>query len=302
MIRLLHITFAVISITLLSATHPYEASADQPTGAYIVAVNNPLAYFAERLAGDSIDVRLPVPPDTDPAFWQPTVEDILLLQGADLILLNGAGYSPWLNKVAISRRSLVVTSSRDSWIPLENQVTHSHGAQGEHAHADYAGTTWMDLSLAASQAGAVANALAALLPEQAPGINARLDELRKELAALDDILKQCAIQLRDRQLVYSHPVYQYFERRYGLPGTSLHWEPDAMPPPEQWEALASTQTPSTLFIWEAEPTTEIATRMSAMNLAFVVIDPAANSGEGDWMTVQQGNLQRLQSHCAENDG
>ena len=60
MIRLLHVTVAVISITLLSATHPHEASADQPTGAYIVAVNNPLAYFAERLAGVPVAVRLPL--------------------------------------------------------------------------------------------------------------------------------------------------------------------------------------------------------------------------------------------------
>ncbi len=66
MIRFLQVTFTVLGITLLSATHPHEASADQPTGAYIVAVNNPLAYFAEQLAGDAIDVRLPVPPDTDP--------------------------------------------------------------------------------------------------------------------------------------------------------------------------------------------------------------------------------------------
>ena len=105
MIRFLQFTAALVFIALLTLAQPRDTSAETPSGAYVVAVNNPLAYFAGRLAGDAIDVRLPVPPDTDPAFWQPTVDDILLLQGAELILLNGAGYSPWLNKVSISRRT-----------------------------------------------------------------------------------------------------------------------------------------------------------------------------------------------------
>ncbi len=302
MIRFLHLSIALVGIALLTLAQPRDTSAETPSGAYVVAVNNPLAYFAERLAGDAIEVRMPAPPGTDPAFWQPTVDDILLLQGAELIILNGAGYSPWLNKVSISRRSLVVTSSQESWIALEDQVTHSHGPQGEHAHGGYAGTTWMDLLLAATQAEAVANALATLLPEQAPEIDARLAELRNELATLDGEMKQCAAQLVDRQLIYSHPVYQYFERRYGLPGASLHWEPDSMPSEEQWRKLESALGDDALFIWEAEPEEAIAARMASMNLAFVVIDPAANSSEGDWMSVQQGNLLRLQAHCATDDG
>ena len=297
MTRFLQFTSATVAIALLTVTQPGETLAEVSPGAYVVAVNNPLTYFAERLAGDAIDVRLPVPAGTDPAFWQPTVEDILMLQSAERILLNGAGYSPWLDKVAVSRRTLVVTSNEESWIPLKNQVTHSHGPQGEHAHGSYAGTTWMDLELAASQAGSVAAALATLLPDHTAKITGRLGELQQELFELDSGLQLCAAQLAGRQVIYSHPVYQYFERRYLLAGTSLHWEPDIMPTEEQWTTLGNMLGKQALFVWEAAPGEDIIAKLASMQLPFVTVNPAANRGEQDWLAVQRSNLARLEQHC-----
>ena len=99
-----------------------------------------------------------------------------MLQAADLVLLNGAGYEGWLDKVSISAGKLVDTSAafRDRWIRVEDQVTHTHGPQGEHAHGDFAFTTWMDLSLARLQAEAVATALADLSPSHGNQIQAEL--------------------------------------------------------------------------------------------------------------------------------
>ncbi len=295
--RLLALAVLTFLVTACSRGAPPSESREQ-SQLYVVAVNYPLYYFAERLAGDAIEVRLPAPPDTDPALWRPTVEDILLLQGAERVLLNGAGYSPWRDKVALSDRKQVVTSSPDTWIALENQVTHSHGPRGEHAHGDYAFTTWMDFSIADQQAQAVAQALSSLLPEEAPRIAANLQALQAALADLDARMQHCGQSLSARQLIYSHPVYDYFERRYQLPGTSLHWEPDRMPEESEWAALEASRSESALFIWEAEPDTAIAERMAAMALPFVVLDPAANRREEDWLAVQRANLARLEHHCA----
>jgi zinc transport system substrate-binding protein len=297
MTRHLQRTVAAIGMALLATLAARGATAEPASGAYVVAVNNPLAYFAERIASGAIEVRLPVPPGTDPAFWRPTVDDILLLQGAQRLLLNGAGYSPWLNRAALSQRRQVLTTTADSWIQVQNQVTHSHGPTGEHAHGGYATTTWLDLELAATQAASVADALASLLPEEALAIAGRLAELQRELRALDDGYRRCAADLAFEQLIYSHPVYQYFERRYGLAGKSLHWEPDALPGDDQWRRLEAMLSPRTLFVWEAEPAAAIAARMLAMNLSYVVIDPAANRGDKDWLAVQRGNLESLAQFC-----
>ena len=274
-----------------------EASAEAAQGR-VVAVNNPLAFFAGYLLEDSgVTVELLVPADSDPALWQPSIDDILSMQQANLILLNGAGYSPWLARVSLPAERLVVTGKnfRDEWITIQGKVTHSHGPGGEHAHAGHAFTTWLDYQLAAVQASNTAAALAKRWPEQAGQIGTRLATLLEALNALDDGYQQLAPTLGQRQLIYSHPVYQYFERRYSLEGLSLHWEPSQMPAESEWQALAAQSGPDTLMIWEAEPSAEIASRLADLGIAWRVLDPGANRGHNDWLSLQRANLEGLQT-------
>ncbi len=295
--------FCLAALSGCDEAHVLERQEKVPAS-YIVAVNSPLYYFAQRLVGGEVEVRLPVPADVDPAQWQPNLDDLQQLQGAELVLLNGAGYSPWLDKVSIASSRLVVSTEavRDQWIRLENQVTHSHGPEGNHAHGGYAFTTWMDMSLAQQQADAVAKALSARWPEHAVDVASRLEGLHEDLEALDRGYREAASGLAGLQLIYSHPVYQYFERRYQLPGHSLHWEPDVIPLEDQWQALENLREDDALFIWEAEPIVATADRMIALGLPFTVIDPGAGPGEQDWLAVQRENQSRLQAYIMESNG
>jgi len=265
------------------------------TAPYIVVANNPLLYFAQRLIGNEIEVRLLVHQGMDPAAWQPTVPDVLQLQGAELLLLNGAGYSSWLDKISISPRNIVITSAalKNQWLEMPDQFTHSHGPGADHAHGDYAFTTWMDMSLAGKQAEAIAEALQKRWPRLADTVAARLQGLAADIDALDEGYRQHARRLAGLHIIYSHPVYQYFERRYQLPGQSLHWEPDVMPSDEQWAELQDMLSAPSLFIWEGAPDAAIGARMALQELPFVVVDPAASISARDWLSVQQDNLARL---------
>ncbi len=266
------------------------------SASFIIATNGPLKYFAQRLLEDKVEVRMLVPEGTDPAEWRPDVDAVLQLQKARLVLLNGAGYSSWLNKVSISSNKLVNTSASvaDQWIALEGQVTHSHGPGGEHAHSGYAVTTWMDMSLARIQAAAVAKALHERWPEHRELIAANLTGLLSDIDALDRGYQEQAGRLAGRKIIFSHPVYQYFERRYGMSGQSLHWEQDTMPTRDQWQHLEKIIDEKALFIWEAEPSKKISIHMSEMSVASVVVDPGANPAGTDWLTIQKKNLASLQ--------
>ena len=114
----------------------------------VYVVNYPLQYFAERIGGDLVEVLLPVPMGVDPAHWLPTAEEILPFQQADLILLNGAGYAQWVARATLPETRVIDTSLpfRDRLIAPESGRTHSHGAEGEHSHADLASHTWLDPS------------------------------------------------------------------------------------------------------------------------------------------------------------
>ena len=114
-----------------------------------------------------------------------------------------------------------------------------------------------------------------------------------DIDELDAGYRKQADRLADRHIIYSHPVYQYFEQRYRLPGYSLHWEPGVMPSDGQWDELESRLDDASLLIWEAEPNAAIKKRLALLGLSFVVVDPAANISERDWLSVQRGNPQRF---------
>ena len=294
--RILHtLLFVVLALLTACEDTSLPARSQDPATPYIVALNSPLQTFARRLLADSVEVKMAATAEPDPSQWQPTIDEILMLQGAQLVLLNGAGYSTWLDRVSLSQSRLIVTgkASEKEWIELQDQVTHSHGPTGEHAHGGYAFTTWMDMRIAAQQAFAVGTALQRRWPQKTGDINREMERLLAEIEVLDKAYQQAVGNLSARQIIFSHPVYQYFERRYQLPGLSLHWEPDVMPSAEQWESLQNRLQPDALFIWESKPLPAIADRMSAMGIEQITVDPGANTAGADWLALQSVNIEAL---------
>jgi len=153
----------------------------------IYVVNYPLQYFAQRIAEAHATVAFPVPPDVDPAFWNPGVEVIAEYQRADLIILNGANYAKWIDKVTLPQSKLVDTSAsfKDQYIPLANRVTHTHGPGGDHAHTGVASTTWLDFHLAAEQARAIADAMSRKRPALRDIFESNYKALEDDLLRLD---------------------------------------------------------------------------------------------------------------------
>ena len=282
-----------------------DAASDNKTGdgpLTIYTVNYPLQYFAQRIGGDEmtgkVEVVFPAPDDVDPAFWNPTAEEVSAYQSADLILLNGASYAKWVPKVSLPTGKLVDTSVGfgDRYIQIEDAVTHSHGPGGDHAHTGTAFTTWLDPQQAIEQARATAAAMQQARPAHADAFEANLTRLVADLEALDADLRDLTAGKQDRPLVASHPVYQYLARRYGLNLEAVMWEPDTMPTPGQWQELAHglEAHPACWMIWEGDPLIASMERLEEMSVGSVVFDPCGNvPDEGDYLTVMRRNVEAL---------
>ena len=256
----------------------------------VVAVNYPVAFMAEQIAGDWLEVKMPVPGNVDPAYWQPTVDQVVSVQQATLILLNGAGYAGWIEKVSLPEEKLIDTSAQfsDQFLPLESALTHTHGLSGEHAHAGYAFTTWMDLGQATRQAAAIRDALVGLLPEREVELTANFTALEEKFERLDQRWRKIGAGLAAEGVLFSHPVYQYWQRRYSVAGTSLHWEPDIVPEIRQWQALDEliAEHSARWMIWEAEPLPEIRAGLAERGVEILVLPPVATRpASGDLMTI-----------------
>ncbi len=83
-----------------------------------------------------------------------------------MIILNGASYEQWLKNVSVPPSKLVNTTAglSDRLIPLAKSTMHSHELEREHEHSGTAFSTWLDMSLAVEQVGAITVALSAPWP------------------------------------------------------------------------------------------------------------------------------------------
>ena len=295
--KFLSFCFAALLLSISSAWG--GAVTDSPS-LKIVATNYPLAYFAERIGGNRVSVNLPVPPDEDPAFWKPNAKAVGVMQKAELVLLNGADYEKWLPRVSLSKFKLADTSSsfKKDFIRIENAVTHSHGPGGMHSHEGIAFTTWLDFDHAAKQAEAVAQAMIRKRPELQTVMLDNLNTLKVDLSALDSQAQALASSKPGVPLLGSHPVYQYLARRYGLNLKSVHWEPNEMPSEEEWAGLRKLLEthPAQWMIWEAQPSSAVIAKLTALGVGTLVFNPSANRPEtGDFIEVMKTNLGQLKA-------
>ena len=264
----------------------------------IYTVNYPLQYFAQRIAGENAVVVFPAPADVDPAYWRPTPEQVNAYQRADLILLNGAGYARWVNTVTLSQLRMVNTSKgfTKDYIAITDAVSHSHGPGRKHAHGATAFTTWLDFRLAIEQAEAIQEALAKANPEWKTFFARNFASLQQDMNELDRRMLAVAQRLDGAPIIFSHPVYQYMERRYRLNGQSLHWEPNEAVSADQWRTLAHilTRHPARWMVWEDAPLPATSKQLNEMGIAVIVFHPAANRSKTDFMTAMRENVQAFE--------
>jgi len=292
------LVFAVL--ILLGAPSAAWAGDPDDDSLTVYVVNYPLQYFAQRIAGNHANVVFPAPADEDPAFWTPDPETIAAFQKADLILLNGAGYARWVNKASLPRSKVVDTSTgfKDQYIKVDGAVTHSHGAEGKHAHEGVAFTTWIDFDLATRQARAIGDALSRMRPDLQEELQSSYAMLAKDLKEIDGAIKEIVSKDPSPPLIGSHPVYDYFSRRYGLTMKSVHWEPDEVPSDAQWVELQGILKvhPAKWMIWEAKPMQASVDKLEAAGIKSLVFDPCANvPDQDDFLSVMRRNAENLKT-------
>jgi len=295
--------FLIIALQVLSGCgqNKTKSETDADSGkTKIMVVNYPLKYFTERIGADLVEVQFPVPGNTDPAYWTPGAEIITAFQNSDMIMLNGAGYAQWLNKVSLPPSKLVNTTYgvQDQYIVMEGQATHTHGPEGKHAHGEIAFTTWLDPDLAIAHADAIREALSRELPGNAEYFNEGFLALKEELQKIDRELEAILAQNQEEPLVFSHPVYQYFEKRYAMRGKSIHWEPDQYPDGVMWEELEEILVgySAKWMLWEGQPLIQTVDKLKEYGIGSVVFDPCGNTPEkGDYISVMQQNIYNLQA-------
>ncbi|MCH2209831.1 MAG: metal ABC transporter substrate-binding protein [Fuerstiella sp.] len=223
----------VITWLFLGCDQTVEHQEDTVSRRVKIAVTSyPLLAMAEEMAGDAADVELVVSRSTTSPDWKPDSDAVRRMQQATRILISGADYEPWLQRVTVPRSRLIDTSQGfyDQFVRIPDAVIHQHGPDGDHSHPGVVWATWLDPQLATSQLYQTSDVLLSVLPDSQANIRKVADRLAEDFRRLDDRLEELATVTSDTAVtvVGDAPVYQYLTKRLGwnlkyihLPSTGL---------------------------------------------------------------------------------
>ncbi len=266
----------------------------------VLASTWPLASLAKRLFAGNQEVRCLVPAGEDPAFWQPGEAELLAVQKAPGLLLNGAGFEPWSSTANLPQSRSLQTGQafRSAWIEESSSGSHSHGAKGAHTHKGYDPHYWMDPLLALEQARSIGDFAIAQGWVDGSSVGDRRAALENSLRELDALWARIGKALGDQTLIANHGTYTYPAQRHRIVIEVVDQDPkQALSKASilQIAAIKKDQSPR-YFLFEAQPIPALERTLKVEHgLQILILRPAESpiAGEDSAIDVWAKDLRTL---------
>jgi zinc transport system substrate-binding protein len=200
--------------------------AEETEGLLLATSFYPLEFALERIVGELGTVNN-IGAGRDPHDFEPSVQDILTLQRADLVALQGADFEPWGDDIKTQLEAdgvIVVLATADIELHegghAHDEEEESHTEEDEHAgeeeHGAYDPHTWLDPLLFSVTVDTLTTEIIALDSDNAEMYQANADALKAELLALHtaytERLARCALD----EAITSHDAFGYLGDRYNF--------------------------------------------------------------------------------------
>ncbi len=185
-----------------------------------------LADITQQIGGDHIELRNLVGADADAHVYEPSTADAKAVLNADLIIANGLGFEPWLDRlIASSDAAGTRIDASAGVLPL---MLDEDGEKVPDPHA------WQNLANAEIYVRNIAKALSQTDPSNAAYYGERRDAYLTQIRALLSEARAGLGQLppAQRTIITSHDAFAYLGQAYGLKfvapqGLSTEDEPSA---------------------------------------------------------------------------
>ncbi len=223
-------------------------STDSSEGLQVATSFYPLEFALERITGDLGRVTN-IGANKDPHDFEPTTRDILALQSADVVVLQGAEFEPWSDSVKAQLESEgvpVIIATADISLG-ENEHKHEHGDEhqheenhDEHEHEEYEKRehgheeekhehedvhddhdhgaldphTWLDPVLFSETVEHLTEEIVQLDPDNAATYRSNAEQLMSELMSLNTDYSNRLANCQLDEVIISHDAFGYVADRY----------------------------------------------------------------------------------------
>jgi zinc transport system substrate-binding protein len=185
----------------------------------VVATFYPLAFFAQEIGGEEVEVTQLIPDNTGVHSWQPTSGDILAVDEADVVIYNGAFLDPWFEDdilPAIDSSNIIIVKTTEG-IQLHETGDEADEHEDEHDHeGNYDPHTWISPFIAKQQAQNIYEALIQNDPAHESYYNERWQNLKTRFEELDNQYLSGLSTTNKEDIFVAHSAFGYLANRYGF--------------------------------------------------------------------------------------
>ena len=294
---------AVLGLAASGCAAFSEDGASSEDGVTVAAAFYPLAFAAERVAGEHADVELLTQPGTEPHDLELNVEETAEIAAADLVLFED-DFQPAVDDAVEQNAEGVALDAADV-VDLvaadESGEEHAEHEGEEHEHGDTDPHFWQDPLRVADLGDAVAEELAGIDPDNADSYRANAADLRRDLKVLDQQFVTGLDDCERSTIVVSHDAFGYLEK-YGVDVAPLvGLSPDAEPTAAvlgELQELIDEEGITTVFSEPLEPDL-VDGLASDLDLATASLDPVEGLADGgsdeDYLSLMRANLDAIRA-------
>ncbi|WP_216844101.1 metal ABC transporter substrate-binding protein [Phytoactinopolyspora alkaliphila] len=322
---------------VLAACGADDGSGGESTsnGASVAAAFYPLAFVAERVAGEHASVENLTEPGVESHDLELTARQVGQVADADLVV-HLAGYQPAVD-AAIEQNASGAVLDAASTVELlpdthehddehnededghddhehddheHEEHEHDDEAHDDHGHGELDGDPhlWLDPANMAAIAADTADMLAEIDPDNADAYHANASQLSDELNELDGELASGLAQCERSLIVVSHEAFGYLTTRYGLDQLGVAGlDPDSEPSPARVSEVHSTveaEGITTVFYERLSSPAVVESLANDLGLEIAVLDPIEGltdeTADEDYFSLMRENLEaiRAANECA----
>lgn len=249
MMKMLRGPAAGLAIAAVLATGAYPGGAAAEEKFKVATTFTIIADMARNVAGDAADVVSVTKPGAEIHNYQPTPQDIVGVQDADLVLWNGMGLELWFEKFFRNMGDIPSVAVSDGVEPMSISSGPYEGKANPHA--------WMSPSDGLTYVDNIREALVAHDPDNAAIYEENAARYRAEIeAVITPIREQLeSVPEEQRWLVTSEGAFSYLARDFGLKELFL-WpiNADAQGTPQQVRAVIDTMREEDIGVIFSEST------------------------------------------------
>jgi len=214
--------FATVLLGLLITT-PALA---QPQKLRVIASFSILGDIVAQVGGDQVEVTTLVPAMGDAHVFQPTPSHARGVAGADVLVVNGLNFEPWLDRLVTAsgfkgRHIVAAEGIKPREMGGHSHAHHQHGPGGDDDHDDHGVAdphVWHDLQRMQTYIANIAQGLAAADPAHAEAYRTRGAAYAAELKTLDTwaAAEIGKLPRAHRKVITQHDAFGYLAARYKI--------------------------------------------------------------------------------------